>query len=514
MLDTVVKGVRAVTDTPQGDRAGRPSESESESTYRAWGAVGGADAEPAVPIDPVTGEPTGPTALPPVTGPGATAVPIVSTTGPAGVATVPATGSGAFTLPPAGPDTLAPTPESAGDPTAPPPEPPPALVAKDLSLVTGDGVIFRAIDLVVQPGTVAAIVGPSGTGRSCLLLSLTGRMAHSAGSLTVAGHDATEGLDHLRSLTGVARISHRIGPEPTLTVAESVDERCLLEDVPLDEGRQRFVEVCQTLELDVAPSTLVRDIGGVDGTKLAVALAAVRVSAVLVLDDLDGGVSGQDEFDLLHALIALAATGPAIVVTTTDPYPVADAHTMIVMPDRAEPEPVVVIPDAVVVEVAPDAAADPLPDAPTQVVSLDKTVAAPTDDAPVTAEAAGPPPPPSGTVAAPERRRRWPFGRRGGRHAAPETAVTAEPAAPTDQSVDPAAVPSYGHHAEHPADPPTDVFPIDPTIYGPRVARDDAASAWWTEPRSPAHPETDDLAARPPADPPSTGDGPAQGDHR
>ncbi|TKV58476.1 ATP-binding cassette domain-containing protein [Nakamurella flava] len=502
-----------MTDTPQGDRAGRPS--ESESTYRAWGAVGGADAESAVPVDPVTGEPTGPTTLPPLTGPGAPAVAVAGppTTGPAGVTTAPATGSGAFTLPPAGPGTLAPTPESAGDPTAPPPEPTPALVAKDLSLVTGDGVIFRAIDLVVQPGTVAAIVGPSGTGRSCLLLSLTGRMAHSAGVLTVAGHDATEGLDHLRSLTGVARISHRIGPEPSLTVAESVDERCLLEDVPLAEGRQRFVEVCQTLELDVAPSTLVRDIGGVDGTKLAVALAAVRVSAVLVLDDLDGGVSGQDEFDLLHALMALAATGPAIVVTTTDPYPVADAHTVIVMPDRAEPEPVVVVADAVVVEVAPDATAEPLPDAPTQVVSLDKTAVTPPDAAPVTPEAAGPPPPPSGTVAAPERRRRWPFGRRGGRHAAPE--AVGEAAAPAATPVDPAAVPSYGHHAEHPADPPTDVFPIDPTIYGPRVARDDdAASAWWTEPRSPAEPKTDDPAVRPPADPPSTGDGPAQGDHR
>lgn len=493
---------------PQGDRGDRSS--ESETTYRAWGAVGGADADPAVPVDPVTGQPTAPTTLPPTgTGPTATAA---QTPGPA-------TGSGSFTLPPAGPDTLAPTPESAGDPTAPPPEPPPALVAKDLSLVTGDGVVFRAVDITVQPGTVAAIVGPSGTGRSCLLLALTGRMAHSAGTLKVAGHDATEGLARLRSLTGVARISYRIGPEPTLTVAESVDERCLLEDVPLPEGRQRFAEVCQTLELQVAPSTLVRDIGGVDGTKLAVALAAVRVSAVLVLDDLDGGVSGQDEFDLIHALIALAATGPAIVVTTTDPYPVVDAHTVVVMPDRAEPEPVVVIADPVVMEVVavPGAEGDPagsaLADAPTQVVSLDKSDPS---AAPGTPAAAGPPPPPPAAMATPAPRRRWPFGRRGGRHEAPAPVPAEQP----DQV--PAAVPSpdaesYGQHAEHPADPPTDVFPIDPTIYGPRINRDDdAASAWWTAPRPPADADTDDPAARPPADPPSplAGDGPAQGDQR
>ena len=55
--------------------------------------------------------------------------------------------------------------------------PGPVLVANGLGLLTKNGWIFKDINLQLRPTTVAAMVGPAGTGRSSLLLALTGRMA-------------------------------------------------------------------------------------------------------------------------------------------------------------------------------------------------------------------------------------------------------------------------------------------------------------------------------------------------
>ena len=59
------------------------------------------------------------------------------------------------------------------------------------------------------------------------------------------------------------------------------------------------------------------------------ALACVRISAVLVLDDLDRGVSAAMQQTMLDALIRLAKTGPTIIVSTTDRIPVMDADVVL-----------------------------------------------------------------------------------------------------------------------------------------------------------------------------------------
>ncbi len=218
----------------------------------------------------------------------------------------------------------------------PEPEPvkevPPAVEVTSLSLQSNRGPIFQDVNMTVLAGTVAAVVGPSGTGRTSLLLALTGRMKNVTGSVSVAGHSLAAEPAAVRSFSSIARIGHEIGPEPGLTVDESVRERCLLEKVPTAQGRERFATACTALELELPPKLLVGDVGGDDQTLLALALAAIPVSAVIVLDDFDRGVDGVTQYRLLDALARLAETGPAIVFTTTDRLRVAGVPVIVDLP--------------------------------------------------------------------------------------------------------------------------------------------------------------------------------------
>lgn len=216
---------------------------------------------------------------------------------------------------------MAPSAAPAASPAAPadpPPAPTPALVAAGLGLMGEPDWVFRDVDLAVAPGTLAAVVGPAGSGRSSLLLTLAGRMQPTAGTLTVLGHDLAADPAGVRDLTSVARIAAVIGPEPALTVRESVDERCLVDDVDPAQGRRRFEQACALLQFTPDPSALAEGLVGERGTLLAVALASVRTSAVIVLDDIDRDIPPAGRRALAQALARLAASGPAIVVTATD----------------------------------------------------------------------------------------------------------------------------------------------------------------------------------------------------
>ena len=210
--------------------------------------------------------------------------------------------------------------------------PTPVLVASGLGVRGNAGWIFRDVDLRLPAGSLTAVVGSAGCGRSSLLLALAGRMKPTAGSLSVLGHNLADDPSAVRNLTSIARAASTVRPEPALTVRESVGERCLIDDVGPVEGRNRFQRACTVLQFAPDPSAPVESVTGERAALLAVALAYVRTGAVILLDDVDRDVRSTTRQGLMRALRRLAATGPAIVVTATDRAAVPDADLTVELP--------------------------------------------------------------------------------------------------------------------------------------------------------------------------------------
>lgn len=104
-----------------------------------------------------------------------------------------------------------------------------AVTAEDFGLKGPRGWTFRSVSIKAEPGSLIAIEGPSGSGRTCLLLALAGRMR------PTEGHAEIGGLPLPRKMAAVRRIS-ALGPvtgvselDPALTVAEHLRERGLLQ---------------------------------------------------------------------------------------------------------------------------------------------------------------------------------------------------------------------------------------------------------------------------------------------
>jgi ABC-2 type transport system ATP-binding protein len=184
------------------------------------------------------------------------------------------------------------------------------IEAIGLGLRTRHGWVYRDVDLTLPAGSVAAVAGPAGSGRTMLLLTLAGRAKPSTGELRVG--DATSRPD-IRRQVAVARATGAVELDPDLTVGDSRREAGLLfYGADLDWAEK-------LVDLEADSSTLVGDLEADDAALFALALAASARPAAVVLDDVDLRATPDQQRRIWAALSAVAVAGITVVASTVDP---------------------------------------------------------------------------------------------------------------------------------------------------------------------------------------------------
>ncbi|MFD7325610.1 ATP-binding cassette domain-containing protein [Streptomyces sp. NPDC059875] len=212
-----------------------------------------------------------------------------------------------------------------------------AVVADGFGLRGPRGWVFREVGFRAEPGSLVAIEGPSGSGRTCLLLALTGRMKPHEGHAEVAG------LRLPRKMAAVRRIS-ALGPvpgvsdlDPAFTVAEHLRERALLqrrydgavrallrppaERAAAAEARIEAALEASGLDLDALPKgerTSVRDLERLEALRLSIALALIGRPRLLALDDTDLKLSDADRAEAWALLRSIADAGTTVLAVCSE----------------------------------------------------------------------------------------------------------------------------------------------------------------------------------------------------
>jgi ABC-2 type transport system ATP-binding protein len=187
----------------------------------------------------------------------------------------------------------------------------PVVRARQLGLRTTRGWVYRDIDLDLAAGDLLALAGPASSGRSMLLLTLTGRAKPSDGALTVAG---AQRRGKIRQATSVARITGAIELEGDLRIVDHVRETGWLNRSEVD-----YRHAAEIVGFTVDSATLVEDLTPDEATLLAVALAVATRPRLLVVDDVDVAATVEQQRRIWAALVAVAGTGIAVVASTVEP---------------------------------------------------------------------------------------------------------------------------------------------------------------------------------------------------
>lgn len=222
------------------------------------------------------------------------------------------------------------------------------VTAEDLGLKGPRGWAFRGVTLDAEPGSLIAIEGPSGSGRTCLLLALTGRMKPTEGVAAVGGSKLPRHMAAVRRSAAVANVPGVTDLEPALTVGEHLREGALLQrrfgDTLREALRPRPHRALEArlrvdaalaaagLDLETLPKgsrTAVRDLERLQELRLSLALALLGRPGLLGVDDVDMKLSESERAEVWKLLRSLARAGTTVLaVCRTAPADCVSVSTL------------------------------------------------------------------------------------------------------------------------------------------------------------------------------------------
>lgn len=183
--------------------------------------------------------------------------------------------------------------------------------------VEGGKRLLSDVSLTARPGTLTAIIGGSGAGKTTLSRLIAGYTRPSSGSVAFEGHDIHREYASLRSRIGMVPqddVVHR-----QLTVNQALGYAAELRLPPDSTQRDRDQAVAQVLEelqLTTHADTRVEKLSGGQRKRASVALELLTGPSLLLLDEPTSGLDPALDRQVMLMLRELADAGRVVLVVT------------------------------------------------------------------------------------------------------------------------------------------------------------------------------------------------------
>jgi len=177
--------------------------------------------------------------------------------------------------------------------------------------------LLADIDLVLEPGRMAALSGSSGSGKTTLLSVAGGLLEPTRGTATYAGEPTWRG-------TGdpgpeIAFVLQVYGLVPILSARENVSVALRARGVAPAEADERAEAALAELHIGDLGDRQVEELSGGQLQRVAVARALVVDAAVLLADEPTSELDTTTAGLVMRLLRARAEQGAVVVVATHDP---------------------------------------------------------------------------------------------------------------------------------------------------------------------------------------------------
>jgi branched-chain amino acid transport system ATP-binding protein len=231
----------------------------------------------------------------------------------------------------------------------------PVLAALDVRMRFGALAVLDGVNLTLREGEVVGMVGPNGAGKTTLLSVLAGSLRPDAGNISFRGRDITAKDAAERCKLGIARTHQVPRPFVGMTVFENVL-------VGATAGGSRRGSEAYRVSLDVLDQCALthlanrraEDLGLLQRKRLELARALAVRPAVLLLDEIGGGLTDAEAAALVETVAGLRDRGIAVLWIEHIVHVLMQVVTRLICMDEgriiAEGEPEAVVAQAAVID--------------------------------------------------------------------------------------------------------------------------------------------------------------------
>jgi ABC-2 type transport system ATP-binding protein len=176
-----------------------------------------------------------------------------------------------------------------------------------------DAGLFGA-DLTVGPGEVHALVGLNGSGKTTLMRAALGMIALHTGAVRIDGEPLAE--LPTRAWGRVGHMVERPFAYPDLTVCQNLRLAARLHGLPVAAARRAVDGVLADLDLERYARVRARLLSQGNRQRVGLAAALTHDPALIVLDEPTNALDPRGVILLRELLVARAATGAGVLVSS------------------------------------------------------------------------------------------------------------------------------------------------------------------------------------------------------
>jgi ABC-2 type transport system ATP-binding protein len=203
-------------------------------------------------------------------------------------------------------------------------------VRKSFRRETGESVLaLDDISFSVNPGRLAAVIGPDGAGKTTLMRLLTGIMKADRGTVSVLGIDAAKDPQAIQSR--ISYMPQKFGLYEDLTVRENLDLYADMHGVSADSRRTQYLRLMSMTGLDPFQMRLAGQLSGGMKQKLGLACALVRSPDLLLLDEPTVGVDPLSRRELWEIIRQLIKERLTVLLSSSDPDEAENCDSVLVL---------------------------------------------------------------------------------------------------------------------------------------------------------------------------------------
>ncbi len=189
-----------------------------------------------------------------------------------------------------------------------------AISARGLRKAYGDHVVLDGVDLAVAEGSIFALLGANGAGKTTIVAILSTLIGADGGELRVAGHDPALEPDAVRAAIGVTGQFSAV--DNLLSGRENLILMGDLNHLGRAEARRRADELLARFDLSDAADRPAATYSGGMRRRLDLAMTLVGDPRIIFLDEPTTGLDPRSRHTMWTIIRELVAGGVTVFLTT------------------------------------------------------------------------------------------------------------------------------------------------------------------------------------------------------
>jgi ABC-2 type transport system ATP-binding protein len=189
-----------------------------------------------------------------------------------------------------------------------------AIVVSALRKRFGEQLVLDGVQFTVEPGTVFALLGPNGSGKTTTVNVLATLLVPDDGELRVGGHDVVREPDAVRAVIGVTGQFSAL--DELLTARENLKLMADLHHLAPAETRRLIAELLERFDLLDAAERMVMSYSGGMRRRLDLAMTLIGSPQIIFLDEPTTGLDPRSRRTMWQIIRELAADGTTVLLTT------------------------------------------------------------------------------------------------------------------------------------------------------------------------------------------------------